>query len=423
MKDSWRDKYNGSVEDIPDEGFSIFTAFNANIDRVIDFESLKWNLENTKPERIEKISSIDQVKKVLKFAIDEGTNLEIDCSDLEYQFDEGSLSVGGQAAITSNFLSQIGGEAIFYTPLISKEIADILNEDILHPYVDDKFEFKKVSEATNTDTYKENVIIEFQKESTGRLILSDRLRGFGPYMRSGIEENIGKIDERVDAAFLSGFHNAEGNFESKIEKSRKQITKMDSFKHLELVDCSKEKFSTILEKLSSSVDSIGMDENEALKTLKIIDGKDKDSLHLGEAFKLGKDIISETNIERVHIHTYRYHTMVSSEKYSLDPAEMRNSLLFGEISAIVSAEAGRIPEKEDYTKFKFDNTHVRRLDELEEFQNFMGMKNFAENGFATTEGYKVAAIPTLIHENPKRLVGLGDLISSGSLAYDVSKGL
>ncbi|EHK00758.1 hypothetical protein HRED_11237, partial [Candidatus Haloredivivus sp. G17] len=46
---------------------------------------------------------------------------------------------------------------------------------------------------------------------------------------------------------------------------------------------------------------------------------------------------------------------------------------------------------------------------------------FVETGKALIEDYKVCAIPTLIHEDPKRLVGMGDLISSGAFAYELSR--
>lgn len=420
MKDKWRTKYT-EISNSPDIGdFQILTAFNANIDRTIKFEELDWDL-NIDAENLDRVEDLEDVKKVLKFAVENGKNMEVDSSDLDLEFKSGSQSIGGQAGIMANFLSGLNGSVTFYTPLLSEELAGIIDDKVLHPYFDKKFSLKNVRDASNTDRTKENIIIEFSEPQSGRLILSDKLRGFGPYFRTGIEENIDLIDQNIQGALLSGFQNITGNKEVKIEKAWQQLGKINSRTHIELVDCDKEKFELITGELLPKSNSVGLDENEALKLADIIGKEYSAPLHIGEAFELLKIVIEKSNLDRCHLHTYQYHLIVADRSYPLKLEDIRDGMIFGELAAIKSADLGRIPEISDFNGLEFDNIHVKNLDELEDFGDFFNLENFAENGVAKIEDYKVAAIPTLIHEEPKRLVGMGDLISSGAFVYELSK--
>lgn len=420
MKQIWRDNYNKIAENPEISNFQVLTGFNANIDRKIEFEDLDWSLD-VEPEEKAEVRTPEDVKKVLKYAIENGENLEVDSSNLNMEFDQGTLSVGGQGAIMSNFLSGLEGSITFYTPLLSQKLADMIDERVLHPYFDKEFSLKNVRDAANTDRTKENIIIEFREPKSGRLILSDKLRGFGPYFRSGISENIRLIDENIEGALLAGYQNIKGNREVKIEKSKQQLKKIGSRKHLELADTEEGLFNLIGTEIIPLVDSIGLDETEALKLAEMADKDHSDELGMGEAFDLLTDLMEETGLERCHMHTYRYHLLIAQGDYSPGKEVMLEGMLFGEISAIKSAEKDRIPDIDDFGEMSFDNKHIKKLDELEKFQDFFKLEDFTSTGKAEIDGYKVCAIPTLIHEEPKRLVGMGDLISSGAFAYELSR--
>ena len=419
MKDIWRKKFKDKAENPGIGGFQVLTGFNANIDRKIDFEELDWNL--VRPEELDEVKSIEEVKKVLSYAIQNGKNLEVDASNLDHSFETGETSIGGQAGIMANFLSGLEGSVTFYTPLLSEKLAQNIDEKVLHPYFDGDFTLKNVRDSSNTDRTKENIIIEFKEPKSGRLILSDKLRGFGPYFRSGIADNIKLVDENIQGALLSGFQNIQGNKEAKIEKARQQLQEIDSKIHLEIADTEKEKFKLIGNEILPLVDSIGLDETEALKIAEVSDKDYSEPLKMGEAFDLMKNLMEETALERCHLHTYRYHLLVAEKGYGLDLEVLRDGMIFGELSAIKCAEKGRIPNLEDFKGLDFEDIHVKNLDELEDFADFFNLDEFVETGKALIEDYKVCAIPTLIHEDPKRLVGMGDLISSGAFAYELSK--
>lgn len=420
MKDIWRNRYVEMAGNPDIGGFQVLTAFNANIDRTIKLEELDWNL-NVEAENLDAVKNLDDVKKVLKYSVENSKNLEVDASGLNESLDDGCTCVGGQAGIMANFLSGLNGSVTFYTPLLSNRLAEKIDEKVLHPYFENEFVLKNVRDAANTDRTKENVIIEFSEPKSGRLILSDKLRGFGPYFRSGIEDNIDLIDQNIQGALFSGFQNITGNKEPKIEKSRKQLSKINSKTHIEMVDCSRELFNLIGEKILPHADSVGLDENEALQLAEVADKEVSEPLHIGEAFELFKALIEDTDLERCHLHTYRYHLIVVKQSYGLGLDDIRKGMLFGELAAIKSADLGEIPGLVDLNGLSFEEIHVKNLDEFEKFGDSFDLEDFEETGTVEIDGFKVAAVPTLIHEDPERLVGMGDLISSGSFAYELSK--
>mgnify|MGYP006275755597 FL=1 len=402
----------------PNLDFSVLTAFNANIDLRTSYEKLEWDLDDIESKDIESVEDIGEVKSVLKHAMEKGENIECSLKNLDEEI-SGEKDLGGQAGIMANFLSGLKGSVTFYTPFLSQELADLVDEKVLHPYFDEEFVLKNVRDASNTDRTKKNIIIEFNQENSGRVILSDSLRGFGPYFRSGVEDNLDMIDQNVDRILVSGFHNAEGNFEAKIAKSVKQLEKLDSPKHLEMVDCQHEKFKHIMEELTPHVNSIGLDETEGKKVREFFNMETGEDLHIGEAFEMSKKLIERSNLERVHLHTYRYHIVVADEDYPVGLENMRDAMVFGETSAVLSADLGRLPESEDFDGLDFETLHIKKMDELEEFGEFFELEDFVEKGYSMVEDYKVTAIPTLIHEDPERLVGMGDLISSGAYIYEI----
>jgi len=289
-----------------------------------------------------------------------------------------------------------------------------LNDNIVSPAVEGKLLLKRVQDCVNTDRTKENTIIEFESEKTGRLIISDKVKGFGPYFRSAIEDNLDVLEKDLDRIILSGFQNVDGNFEAKLEKSRKQLKEIETPKHLEYVSMEEEKARKILDDILPVFDSVGMDESEAFQVAEMFEMNPGEELSLGDSFKLAKNLIEEKDISRCHIHSYRYHLVVTEQDYPVAKTKIRRAMLFGSASAIQLADQGTLPDMEDMENFELDGKHVHRLDELENFGHHIGEEDFAETGIAEHEGLNVVAIPTLIHEDPERLVGMGDVISSGT---------
>ena len=416
MKDVWRGRYQEA--DTEGSEANVLVGFNANIDLKYSVEDLDLETDTVKPENTEDIDTREDFLSMLSYCIENGKNKEVNRESLELDLETGKEEVGGQAGIMANFLASKTHETVFYTPFLSERLVNVLDSGLTYPVNSgDGLELVEVGEAVNTDRTKVNQIFEFDGEKTGRLILSDKLRGFGPYFRKGVEDHISDLDEGLDRVLLSGFHNADGNIEAKLKKASQQLEKFNTSVHMEYVDLS-DKLNLLEKYVFPHIESIGLDEYEMKALEEALDVQlDDDEPSLGEAFQFAKFFINEFDLDRVHIHTYGYHLNVTTNEYSVNPEKIRESMLYGETSAVQMADKGEIPE--EIESLEFDNKHIRKLDDLEDFGNFFGLEGFTETGIAEVEGFNVIAIPPVIHEDPERLVGMGDVISAGSFVKEI----
>jgi len=413
MKKEWLEKYRESLK--TEHNSTVLTGFNAHIDSSLKFDSSRINLEKVESELLNKVSSEEDLKKVLKYCKENKSNQEV---QLDFNPEiSGHEQLGGQAGIIANFQSRIGNKSIIYTPFLSEKVSNLVDEEVFYPVIEDNLKLKRVKQGINTDRTKKNYIIELEEESC-RLILSDSLRGFGPYFRKSLEEKLEKTNHEIDRIILSGFHDAEGNVESKLMKSEKQLEKIETDKHLEFVSKGEEVDQMMLEHIAPQFTSIGMDEQE-LRNISETLGVDLGDATLGHVYNAVKKIIEETGVERIHVHTYNFQCVVAKKSYEVDAKDIRRGMLFGGLAGVSMAEQGELPSK-DQIKINSEKMHINRLDELEDFQNYFELENFVETGIAELEEYKVVATPTIIHEEPKRLVGMGDVISSGSFMTEIN---
>jgi ADP-dependent phosphofructokinase/glucokinase len=418
MKDQWRVKYQKFIQLLDGDELSVLTGFNANIDVTYNLDNLKIDLDDVDSDLINPLESHEDLLSSLKFCVENGANEEVKMKNFTAQIAGGRKRIGGQGGIMANYLSGTGNYTVFYTPFLSRKLADLIHDDVVCPVIDDKFLLKRVDECVNTDRTKENSIIQFTGDKTGRLILSDRMKGFGPYFRKGVEENIDKLDDELDRAVLSGFQNAEGNFETKLDKAKMQLGKLSVPKHLEYVGMEEEKMDKVLGDLIEVFDSLGMDEIEMKEVAEYLKIDLSEEPSLGESFRVAEKLIEQKEISRCHIHTYRHHLVVTDGDYPVEKGKIQRAMIFGSASALRLAETGVIPNEKDLRQFDIHDKHVHRLDELENFGHHMDLENFAETGKAEIDGKKVVAIPNMIHEDPERLVGMGDVISSGAFVAE-----
>lgn len=424
MKDIWVQRYREHCRPPESDDVDVLTAFNANIDMLFDVDEMDLDLEEVESENLDVLDNIKDLKSVLKYCIENDANEEASIGDLSQSFDGGEERIGGQAGIMANYLSGLGNSVIFYTPFLSEELAEMINVNVLFPTIDDDFVLKNVRDASNTDRTKKNLIFEFDSDKTGRLIASDSIKGFGPYFRKSIVDGFEEMDQNLDRVLLSGFHDVEGNKEAKLEKSRNQLEQIETPIHMEYVNTDDETAEKIIKKIFPKIDSAGFDEEETKQVRRLINSEDTDGeLTAGDAFDTAKSLIEEFNLSRVQVHTYNFHITVVKDEYPVETEKIRDAMLFGEISAIKSAEKGEIIQKNDLKELDMEDKHIKRMDMIEDFGDFFQIDNFVKEGTGEIEGYRVAAIPTIIHENPERVVGMGDILSSGAFVGEVMKNL
>ncbi len=420
MKEEWLKRYRNSVN-LVDDSHDVLVGFNANIDVVLDVDGMEIDLD-VDPEELEKVSGLKELKSALKYYMERGENREIELEELDHEFDTGEEYIGGQAGIMSNYLSGTGHGVIFYTPFLSEELAQNINEKVLYPVVDGGFVLKSVRDAANTDRTKRNLIFEYSSPEPGRLIFSRKLKGFGPYFRKGVEENFEEIQENIDRIILSGFHDAEGNIEAKLKKSCDQIRQFEKPVHLEYVHRNDELSSMLAEYVIPEVDSIGLDETELRKLSSVLelDTEIDEEPSLGDVFHAAKQIVDRFELDRCHVHTIRFHVTVTKKEYGVPGEHVRDAMLYGETSAIQKCDTGEMPGEEEIKDFDMENKHLNGLEDFRHFQDFFDLDNFVKKGVAELEDHRIVAIPTLIHEEPKRLVGMGDIISSGAFIAEIN---
>jgi len=415
MKDTWRLRYE-KVNN-PNQK-KVLTGFNVNVDYIYKYSEIDADIDDVEPEKMDRIEGPSELNKVLKYCIENNENMEVRGRYMAREFEGAGKNIGGQAGIISNFLSKTDHYSGLYTPFLSDEIVDMLESDIVYPEADGNLHLKRIRDAVNTDRTKKNMIVDIDEGKTCRLIVSDRLEGFGPYFRKGIEDHLDDLSDEFDGFIFSGFHDADGNFEAKIDKAQIQLENINRPKHLEYVGMEDRRSKMILEKLLPEFSSIGLDESEALQVGKLIEEDFGDELSLGEAFQLGKELIKKKGLERVHIHTYRYHVTILEE--CSEPDKVRSGMIYGDKAGIAMAEKGHIPDSEEIENISVqDDIHLHRLDELEHFRHHLGLENFTETGITEVEGLTVVAIPTLIHKKPERVVGMGDILSSSAFTYNL----
>jgi len=421
MKEKWRMRYQESTELIGKSRVNMLTGFNANIDLLYSLEDLKIDLEEVDKELVNPVESISDLKSTLKYCVENGENEEVNGEGFhELMPNIGEKRIGGQAGIMANFLSGFDNYVVFHTPLLSDELANMISSEVVSPVMEGKLLLKRVQESSNTDRTKKNTIIEFNGEKTGRLIVSDKLRGFGPYFRSGVEDNFEALEDEIDRMILSGYQNIDGNLETKLEKAEKQLDNIETDKHLEYVAMEDQKSEKVFKTILNKFESIGMDETEAKQIAKFSEVEiEGDSLNSVEALKLSKELIKEKDLSRVHIHTYRYQLCVSSIDYDIGAEKIRKSVLFGEACATQMADQGSIPSRKDMEQFDLEDKHVHKGEPLEKLSHELGEKDFASEGVYENNEFKIVAAPTLIHEDPERLVGMGDVISSGAFTAEL----
>jgi ADP-dependent phosphofructokinase/glucokinase len=375
-------------------------------------------IETDQPPKLENpVESIAELKAALKYCKNRGENHEVDYTGIEPS--GGKKYIGGQGGIISNFLAETDSEVILYTPHLSSELVEMMNEKILYPVKEDgEFYLKNVQDAVNSDKTKRNHIFEFEGDRSGRLILSGRLKGYGPYLPKDIEKELSLIQENIDCCIMSGFHNVTGNKTAKLKRSGLQLAEIDKPVHVEYVHKDDKTAELIAEYVIPEADSLGLDETEIREIAGILGLECPEELNFGEAFSLIKKLLEELDLSRIHLHTYTYHITVVEESYPVEPGKIRGSMLYGELSAIQSAEKDGIPSKDDIRGFNMEDKRIQDLQELKDFGEFHSIEGFEEEGTAQVDGFKVVGIPIINHVDPARTVGMGDIISSGAFSME-----
>lgn len=458
LKDIWKEKYSvvseqfKKIKQIP----QVATAFNANIDAILKIsgETLKKMLvENkisaaalidTKLNHFEKPTDVlVGITKCFQKGIAEEWVTEDICvynwmdKNLGYQ----RLQMGGQGGIIANVLALLGiQKVVAHTnshPLMqAKQFLKLGN---LYGF-DDKGNLKPAYMVERkTDAPLIHWIIEFDKGDSFTLDghtftcpKSNRFIATYDPLNMNLVMNPHFVDymshEKVSYLILSGFHPLLSKHNGlelidgavSLIKSWKEANR-DLLVHLEIASTQDLAIrKAIATKIAPLADSCGLNERETIEMLEVFDEKslaeqierETNACNLFDAILFLKQRLG---VSRIQLHMFGLYITIQDERFPFTAEQNLKGMMTAATVASAKAYIGSLEKYTDLTKTLDFPVAERGLCELKALADRLHKPELVHTGLTTINGYYISAIPTILVEKPKTLVGMGDTISSISL--------
>ena len=453
----WHDYYAIVPEQLAKvrEVTSVVTAFNTNIDAVLKISGkkiaelaestglTKADLQNTK-------TRIDCPKDVIRGIIkcfSKGIAEEWLCEKSEvYKWMRDNigydrLQMGGQGGIVANAMAVVGAQKVYaHTnshPVLQSE--QFLDLDNLLGF-DEKGQPQKARLINRvSDDPLIHWIIEFDigDELTigGTKFKCPKSNRFiATYDPANIEFMIdgGFIRFMNDCGFeyliLSGYHNltSERDGVRKVAQSVDLLHKWRTANptgiiHLELASTQdKAVRKAIISKIAPLVDSIGLNEREALDALEVINEEMFTQIQSQELtspvlFKVLQQIKQAVKTPRVQLHMFGLYITLQDKDYRISPSANKRGMMLAATVAATKCGTGSLNDYNNLLWAHGRNVSRKSLEALEMLADFLKLPDLVTKGIAEYENFDIIAVPTILIDKPLTLVGMGDTISSVSL--------
>lgn len=454
----WAEKYKivpnqlKKIKEIP----SVATAFNTNIDAILKIDGQKLlsllvenNIPLTDLENITRTSFnkptdvlIGIVKCFSRGIAEEWVTEDTQIYDwvadnLGYHH----LQMGGQGGIIANAVALLGVQKVIahtnsHPKLQAEQFLDL---DNLLAF-DDKGDLHKAAEVIRAkDTPLIHWIIEFNKSDSfvyknktftcpksNRFIITYDPLNMKLVMNSHFVEYINQND--VSYLLMSGFHPLlkQNNGFELIEKAAKIIKYWQQQNpkliiHLEIASTQdKDIRKAIIEQMTPLVHSAGLNERETIDLLQVIGEtelsqtieKETSACNLFDAILLIK---KRFNIPRLQLHMFGLYLTIQDNRFPYNAEQNLNGMLTAAVVSSSKAYVGSLTKYTDVTQTLNQSVSEIGIKELCQLSEKLNKPELAENGICEYDGFEVSAIPTILVDKPKTLVGMGDTISSVSL--------
>ncbi len=456
IKNKWLDLYATAPQTLEKvkEVNTAVTAFNANVDAVIKLSGQR--LAELVKESGLSLSALEDIKQtkliepqdVLKGIFKSFKNgiAEEWLSEEKVVYDwmlnhlgYDRLQMGGQGGIVANVLGILGVQkVIVHTNSLPKEQAEqFLKLDNIVSF-DEKGQEKPAYQiCRNNDVPMIHWIIEFDKGDTveieGKKFVCPKSNRFiATYdplnLRLVTDSHFIKETTENPAEFviLSGMHALTANNDG-VSLVEKVLPIMNAWHrhgtivHLEIASTQDmEVRRAIIQKLATNADSIGINERELIDILEVV-GEDKlaqmcrEDCHAENLFRALLRVKEILKTPRIQLHFFGLYLTVQNKSFRITPKQNRHGMILAATVAAGKAGTGDVNHAENLLWAVGQKVSDVGLKELQTISDILEDKDFLETGLTQCAGFDVIAVPTILVEKPKTLVGMGDTISSVSL--------
>ena len=436
LKAEWLKKYAivpQTLERIK-EVKSVATAFNTNVDAVLKISGKKIaelaqklglslkELEDIHHTKLEKPQDVLKgLFKCFKSGIaeewltEDKTIYDWMVNNLGYD----RLQMGGQGGIVANALAVTGAKKVYaHTNSLPALQAKQFLERYKALVVGVNFQEFDKGDSTTIDgqTFtcpKSNRFIATYDPLNLRLIMD---KAFTKKMSS----------EEIEYVVLSGYHALTEN-NNGVKLTEDSLPLIHQWKqngdliHLEIAstqDIAVRK--TIIFKIAPHVDSVGINEREAIDILEVtgheeLAKKCNDDTHSINMFKALLNIKKTLKTPRIQLHMFGLYLTLQDKDFKISPDSNLRGMMLAATVAAGKAGTGNINEAKNLLWAQGQEVSDVGINELKDLGKYLGKPQLAETGFAEVEGYDLIGLPTILVDKPKTLVGMGDTISSISL--------
>jgi len=435
---------------------SVATAFNTNIDAILKISGSKLkalldendislsDIENITQTSFNKPTDvlIGIVKCFSRGIAEEWVTESTDVYDwTEKNLGYERLQMGGQAGIIANTLALLGIQKVIvhtnsHPELQAEQFLDLSNLLAM----DDKGNLCKASDVSRVDDIPLiHWIIEFDKDDSftykGKTFTcpkSNRFIATYDPLNMKLVMNPCFVDymnkNSVSYLVLSGFHPLlkENNGLGLIDNAVDILTKWkknnpDMIIHLEIASTQDlDVRKAVIEKIAPLVHSAGLNERETIDLLQVMGENSliqeiEQKTSSDNLFKAILLLKQKLRIPRIQLHMFGLYLTIQDEKFPYSAEQNLKGMMTAAVVSSSKALGGALANYSDVSLTLGHSVSKIGLQELQNLSKSLNKPELAETGLCIFDKYKITAVPTILIDKPRTLVGMGDTISSVSL--------
>lgn len=452
-----------------EEKKGVIVGFNANVDKIIEINPKKI-LQIISPEIINQINlnriPSSCVENQIDFFSSLFNSIKYGKADefltdskrlstwIENVFEIKKIKIGGQAGIIANLYNKLGLKHVLLSlPILNKTLISLLDPNIL-TILKNRSSYS-INLISTINIFEEQPIFHYVFEFVRGTYLVGKHKIDCPRdnrfilsydeINTQLKFNQGFIDYcdefllDYSLAIISGFHLINIKRDSsqsfydvirpvEIMLKKWKITNPSICLHLEIASTKNIKLrQCIVETLFPLVDSIGLNEQELMSFIEILNpelsNQLRNDLNSIIVFKAINEIFQRYSHLRIHFHYLGYFLIISRPIDIKKAQERKKGLILSSLYAAVKANGLDITSAKDIRNIPLDIS-VDGYDELKKLQTYLKShfsieKSLHTSGLLFAPSFCLVGVPTIVVTHPKELVGLGDLISSISILHEI----